>query len=414
MMCLALVRFILKGWIYEFYVQPTYHFTYVGLEWITPPAPPNIYLFYGFMLGLTLMIALGFFFRPAILLFFLMFTYSEFWDKTFYLNHYYLISLLSFLMAFLPMNAVASWDSIYRKKQPFIPRINGVTLLKIQLGTVYFFGGIAKIGYDWLVLGQPLKIWFSANEHVPVIGAVLNLPYVPLIVSWAALLFDLTAPFLLFNKVTRPWIYPVVILFHTLTALLFPIGMFPWFMCAFSLLFFDAKFHRRVMEILFRKKNPPTPLPFLSRHIQPVPGAILFVFFLFQMLMPFRAWLYPGNPLWHEQGFRFSWRIMLMEKNGYVEYEVKVKETGETFGVHPSQFLTQKQVQQMSFQPDMILQFAHYLRDYYQKVGLGETEIRVEAYVSLNGRGSRPLVDSSIDLAVEKEGWAHKKWITTW
>src|SRR5690606_40737210 len=87
-----------------------------------------------------------------------------------------------------------------------------------------------------------------------------------------------------------------------------------------------------------------------------------FVFFLFQMLMPFRAWLYPGNPLWHEQGFRFSWRIMLMEKNGYVEYEVKVKETGETFGVHPSQFLTQKQVQQMSFQPDMILQFAHYLR----------------------------------------------------
>lgn len=103
-----------------------------------------------------------------------------------------------------------------------------------------------------------------------------------------------------------------------------------------------------------------------------------------------------------------------MEKNGYVEYEVKVKETGETFGVHPSKFLTQKQVQQMSFQPDMILQFAHYLRDYYQKVGLGETEIRAEAYVSLNGRGSRPLVDSSIDLAVEKGGWAHKKWITTW
>ena len=32
-----------------------------------------------------------------------------------------------------------------------------------------------------------------------------------------------------------------------------------------------------------------------------------------QLAFPFRYLLYPGNIFWTEEGYRFSWRVMLME-----------------------------------------------------------------------------------------------------
>ncbi|WP_221392601.1 HTTM domain-containing protein [Dyadobacter sp. NIV53] len=130
--------------------------------------------------------------------------------------------------------------------------------------------------------------------------------------------------------------------------------------------------------------------------------------------MPFRSHLYAGNVLWHEQGFRFSWNIMLMEKNASLEYEVKVMETGKQFTVKPAQFLTRIQARQCSFQPDMIIQFAHMLHDHYVKSGVGETEIRAVCYASVNGHQSNLLIDPEVDLAKEQDSFTAKKWITTW
>jgi hypothetical protein len=413
MMSLAIIRFFSKGWIEDFYAKPAYFFSYYGFEWAKPPPLPYLYAIYCLLLILSLMIMAGLFFRLSIISFFLLFTYTELWDKTVYLNHYYLISLLAFLMSFLPMNAVAALDCLRRSPTYRLPKfpLESDLLLKIQIGSVYFFGGIAKIGYDWLFLGQPLKIWLSANSDLPFIGHLLTLEPVAIAISWFAMLFDLSAPFLLYSAKTRPFIYPVVILFHLLTALFFPIGMFPWFMSVFTLIYFSPQWHRRIMNFVFKSDRFCPEVTFMRRTVY---SQFLFLglFFLFQLLMPFRAWLYPGNPLWHEQGFRFSWRIMLMEKNGSTEYLVKSVETGKTFTVHPSEFLTRRQVIQMSFQPDMILQFAHHLHDHYLKEGLGETEIRAVSYASLNGKGSRLLVDGEIDLAKQKEGWQHKNWIT--
>ncbi len=411
-MSIALTRFILKGWISDFYETPAFFFSYYGFSWASPPPQPFLNGIYYILLLLAILIMLGLFFRTAIVLFFLLFTYTELWDKTVYLNHYYLISLLSFLMSFMPMNAVASLDCLYKRRQRPAGKTGAFSssLLKIQIGSVYFFGGIAKIGSDWLFLAQPLKIWLSANAHLPVIGSLLAQPFTACATSWLAMIFDLSAPFLLYSGKTRHWIYPVVALFHVFTALLFPIGMFPWFMCVFTLIFFPADWHRRVMTLLF---PGPRFQPIVTEQAPAVTvkGLAAF-FFLFQALMPLRAWLYPGNPLWHEQGFRFSWRIMLMEKNGTVEYLVRVKETGKEFLVNPSGFLTPRQVQQMSFQPDMILQFAHYLHAFYLESGIGDTEIRASCYVSLNGKSSRLLIDPDTDLAVQKAGWHHKDWIT--
>ena len=64
----------------------------------------------------------------------------------------------------------------------------------------------------------------------------------------------------------------------------------------------------------------------------------------------------------------------------------------------------------MSFQPDFILEYAHYLKDYYAKQGK-DMAVYVESYVALNGRRSQPYIDSSIDLTDLQESFKHKTWV---
>jgi hypothetical protein len=247
-----------------------------------------------------------------------------------------------------------------------------------------------------------------------VIGSLLTETWVAFLLSWFAMFFDLSAPFFLSLKRTRIYMYSVIVVFHLLTHFLFYIGMFPWMMIFTALIFFPAKLHQKVMDFFFGRWKQ------LSIAIQPRQGShfliftFLFIFFGFQFLMPFRSYLYGGNLLWHEQGFRFSWNIMLMEKNASLEYEVKIKETGRQFTVRPNKYLTRIQARQCSFQPDMILQFAHMLHQYYLDSGVGDTEIRAVCYASVNGHESNLLINPNVDLAKERDSFAPKKWITEW
>ena len=145
----------------------------------------------------------------------------------------------------------------------------------------------------------------------------------------------------------------------------------------------------------------------LSRWVK---GAIL-VFVAFQILFPWRYLLYPGNLFWTEEGYRFGWRVMLMEKAGTATFFVKDSKTGREGEVVNSEFLNAHQEKQMAFQPDMILQFAHFLKKHYEKKGVYDPKVRVETYVTLNTRPSKLLIDPAIDLTKQQDTWAHKTWI---
>lgn len=110
-MLLSTLRFMLKGWVSEFYIDPIYHFTYLGFQWVQP-LPPNlmgaVFMILALLAG---MIALGAFYRVSITAFFLLFTYVELIDKTYYLNHYYFISVMSLLMIVLPLHRKWSVDT---------------------------------------------------------------------------------------------------------------------------------------------------------------------------------------------------------------------------------------------------------------------------------------------------------------
>lgn len=418
MMLFSIVRFMSYGWVKKLYIDPQFHFTYYGFEWVKPLGDFTYLLFA--ICGLsTICVAIGYKYRWAIAVFFITFTYIELMDKTTYLNHYYFISLVSFIMIFLPANSYFSVDA-YRNPNLIFERIPRwqVDVLKLMLGIVYFYAGLAKLNSDWLFEAMPLKIWLPANSDLPLVGSFLNEAWSQYAFSWIGAIYDLSIPFLLLYRPTRIFGFIMVLIFHIFTKILFPIGVFPVVMIISTLIFFTAGFHHKVLSWiakLFRikmsvfdnglqKEESPVGIYTAKRNF-------LVAFMVLQLLFPFRYLLYPGELFWTEEGFRFSWRVMLMEKAGYTQFTVIDPETKQKIIVNNSNFLTPFQEKQMSFQPDFILEYAHFLHDFYRGQGIKNPEVRVESYVALNGRLSRKYVDPKVDLAKEKESFQHKNWI---
>ncbi|WP_420387969.1 HTTM domain-containing protein [Roseivirga sp.] len=418
MMCFSIIRFWANGWIDKLYIQPGFFFSYYGFEWVKPLGNWT-YLFFVICALSSLAVAFGYKYRVAIVSFFISFTYIELMDKTTYLNHYYFISLLSFLMIFLPASHYYSVDAWLNQKirHQFIPRWT-IDSIKLLLGIVYCYAGLAKLNSDWLVHAMPLKIWLPGRYDLPLLGDLMQQEWVHYGFSWAGAAYDLAIPFLLLYKRTRPFAFVMVVVFHVLTRVLFPIGMFPYIMIVSSLIFFDASLHQKILATLSKWIKVPfeifqnnTVLSQSAWDGRRYKRRLIMAFFTIQLLLPFRHYMYPGELFWTEEGFRFSWRVMLMEKAGYSNFKVVNKQTGERFYVDNSDFLTSFQEKQMSFQPDFILEYAHYLKKHFESQGHENIGVYVESYVALNGRKSQPYIDPEIDLTQEKESFKHKSWI---
>ena len=138
---------------------------------------------------------------------------------------------------------------------------------------------------------------------------------------------------------------------------------------------------------------------------------VIGLFFVIQFLLPWRYLMYPGELFWTEEGFRFSWRVMLMEKAGYSQFKIVDGKSGRRFYVDNSDFLTPFQEKQMSFQPDFILQYAHFLAEHFKKDGHRNIEVYVENYVALNGRKSAPYIDPNVNLLEFEDSLSHKSFI---
>src|ERR1700743_3383272 len=101
-MHISVIRFILKGWLSDFYIKPKFHFTFYGFDWVKPLGASGMYALFAVLVIASIFVTIGYFYRASIITFFLCFTYIELIDKTTYLNHYYLISVISFLLIWVP------------------------------------------------------------------------------------------------------------------------------------------------------------------------------------------------------------------------------------------------------------------------------------------------------------------------
>ena len=416
-MCVSMLRFIAYGWIDRLFIEPTFRFKYWGFEWVEALSPPLMHALVWALAALALAMAAGFRFRLAAWLFTLGFAYLELLDVTNYLNHYYLAALLAALLALSPAHRALSIDACLEpgRASQVAPRF-WLYLFRFQVGVVYTFAGLAKAHSDWLLHAQPLRIWLGSVTDMPVLGALFAQPWAPIAMSWAGFLFDTTIVWWLLFRRTRPFAYALVIVFHTLTGLLFPIGMFPVIMVLAALVFFEPDWPRRLAAAVLPRLRGSV---LAGSALATAPGrgigraalALTALYCAAQLIVPLRFLAYGGNVRWHEQGMRFSWRVMVREKNGSVTYLVKQKSTGRVLHVSPSRYLTPLQERDMSAQPDLILRLAHHGRDDIERRGFGPVEVRVEALVSLNGRKLAPLIDPDVDLTQIEDGIGLARWI---
>lgn len=440
LMAVEMARFFQHGWVHGLFVEPAYHFTYPGLDWVRPWPGDGMLWHFGILLAAAVLVTLGVYYRAAIIVFALGFTYVFVLDAAFYQNHFYLICLLAWLMALIPADRAWSLDAALdpRRRSATAP---GWTLwiLRAQIAIVYTFAGLAKLNPDWL-RGEPVRTFLAQAPDVAVLGPLLGHPAAPWIIAYGGLMLDLTVVPLLAWARTRPAALAAAVAFHLANAALFPIGIFPWLMIGTLPLLLPPAWTRAAGEIALAAVAPRPgrrargPMP-----AEPVPSAVpsprhmparsttsavpappvwpagplrpaLAAFFAIQVALPLRHLAYPGNPSWTGEGERFAWRMMLDLKTGSTAFTAVDPATGERREIDPATQLADWQVRKLEIRPDLILQYAHHLRD---GLSPSRSDIRIYAHatLSLNGRPARPLVDPAVDLVSEPRTFRPAHWI---
>ena len=419
-----------------YWIDPAVHFTYPGFSWVKPWPGDGMYyhvVALGILAGL---IGLGIAYRLACVLFFIGFTYLFLLEQTLYLNHYYFVCLISFLMIFIPADRAYSlrrWIRGHGAKETVA--FWSLFLLRAQMAIVYIFGAIAKLNADWF-RGEPVRMWLADKASTPWIGPLFERPETYLLVAWGGFALDLLIVPLLLWRRTRVFAYSVGLLFHLLNAWFFRIGIFPWFSMAATTLFFDPDWPRRAfawMRSVFSRGRiaansaeegaalvpaigshpaiPETNGSAPGRHSRAVAAAVC-IYLGVQMAIPLRHWFYPGDVAWTEEGHQFSWRMKLRDKKGTADFVVTDPQTGESWIEPLSRHMPKWQSRVVVKRPELIRQFARYLADYYrQELGHSVT-VRVHSQVSLNGQPAAPLVSPAVDLSREPYRLGAAPWVT--
>ncbi len=401
------------------YLKPKFFFSFIpGMQMY----PGNgIYLHFAIMAISAACIGFGLWYRAATVVFFLAHTYLFLLEKAYYQNHFYLICLLSLLLIILPANRVWSIDNSEGTMPTWVPRWS-VLCLKFQIVIVYFFGGIAKLNSDWM-RGQPQTEYLHELANQAIIGPIVSQPWFAHLVTYGGIIVDLSLGFLLFYRPTF-WLGAAIALaFHVTNSRLFQIGIFPWLMIGTISLFAPYDWPHRILaklEILKGKFKASTTSSTTVANIDNAEKStdtaksivlrnsiiliFLHVYFAFQLLIPLRRFLYPGDTSWTELGHRFSWSMMLRTKL-IKSFEVIVTDprNGAKLNVDLTSDMSVKQTHAMMTRPDMIWYFAQYIADREkQKLGVRPI-VKVRALESLNLRPIQDFIDPSVDLAAQKD-----------
>jgi hypothetical protein len=416
-------RYFWYGWISRYYIEPQimlsfWPFSQYFVDGLPRLSGLGFYALFGGMAAASVAIILGYHYRVAVGFFFLAFTYIEVLDFTHYLNHHYLIWLLLIIAFFAPCHRSFSLDvGAGRVEAGEKISAEWLYLLRFQLFCVYFFAGLAKVQTDWLIEAQPLKIWLARSADFPLIGGLLATNFAAFSMSWAGAIYDLLIGFALLYAPTRKGAYFLVIVFHAMTYALFDIGIFPFVMVGMTTLFFEPKQHQQWIFwlkkgidkiIIFNLSKLKLIINFVPQFdkVQPnyiatsTPLRLFFAAYIgLQIYLPLRSHFIGRQVLWDEIGFRFSWRVLLIEKSGAAIFTVRDAITGQESEIDNKAYLTDKQEFMMQTQADFMIVYAHFLAAQYKAKGYAAPQVFVRSRVAINGGRSQSFFRPDIDLA---------------
>ncbi|MEM0997451.1 MAG: HTTM domain-containing protein [Bacteroidota bacterium] len=408
---MQIINFVSVDFISKDLVKPVLHFKWYFFSYVEPLPKAGLELLLFVLAAAAVLIALGRFYRIAVAIWFVGFTYLWLLDKGFFNNHYYLMSILCAMMFFLPADR---WD-LFRKNAPrvSIPRWY-VLAIKVQLFIVFFWAAINKMQAGWLVNHQPIA--FILDYKAQFTGdASWDSGLLENGMVWGGLFFDLLVIPALWWRPTRWFAVAGMVVFNGFNYYIFhdvgEIGIFPWLLLATVILFFPAdsgEWIRARLGIARKKAQNKSALRGKHKSPQqpeagtPLPRlAWVFTAFLaFQLIFPARHLLVPGHVDWTGEGQRFAWRMKIMYKDFEMHwYMVDQAGQGPRYEVNLGGILTPKQYTALGYYPDLIPPMARYLKEDARRRGLSDPIIQVDFKSGLNGWGQQNLLDPTVDAA---------------
>lgn len=431
-----MASYFFTGWVKETYITPAFNYSYI--PFIQPPSEPMLWGVFFLCVFSALLIATGLYYRAAAIAFCLLHTYIFLLDRAEFLNHEYLISLTSLLLAIAPANNVFSLDRYFHPEKfptQTIPRWN-LLIIKIQLVIVYLYGALWKINPDWL-RGIPCEQFMTGNAGLRFFLPFSLDPLFPQFLSYGGILVDGLVPIFLIIPQTFWCAVALAVPFHLMNSILFNIGVFPFFMLG-ALALFPPHDWPRTLAVKWRnlraklrpaaeqsKRAVISTSEEIRKQIESMTPQVvtagkwstvaMLVFFhaylLIQLVAPLRHLAYEDNVDWTEEGYYFAWRMMLhMKFSDIVMYETN-PETGIRQKIDVTKYLNKRQLEVLSRRPELTHHFAQWYADKVEKESGVRPVVKAKCIASLHNRPWQDLIDPRVDLASQPFNMEKKSWI---
>jgi len=401
---------IATGWVRRVMVEPEFTFNFIGFDFLQIFIGEGMYAYFALMGIFGIMVMLGYKYRFAMLFYAIMWSGAYFMQKTSYNNHYYLMVLLCWMMAFLPANKDLSLDA------KLIPnfRSNKMSqwvrwVVVLQIFIVFTYGSIAKWYPDWFN-GTAPGVILRSKQHYYIIGDLLQQKWIHYIVAYFGIIFDLIIiPMLLWKK-TRLLGFYLSLFFHLFNSIVFQVGIFPYMSIAFALFFFSSEtLNKRFLKNRNRKLY--TGNEIVIPKYKNILIDIFSIYFIIQIGLPLRHWAIKDDVLWTEEGHRLSWRMMLRSKSGTLTLRIEDKATGEKKVYDYRSILSKKQQRGIKTKPDLMWQFAQRIKEDENKKGK-DVAVYFSSKVSINGGPYFQFTNPDVDIASQKwEVFKHTDWL---
>ena len=380
LMLWEVLHFFSNGLLGALFVEPAFLFKFHGFEWVRPWPGAWLYVHFAALGVLSILVMIGLWYRVAVALFAVGFTYVFLLDQGLYLNHFYLICLVSGLMTFVPADRRWSIDAMKHRDRPAVVPAWSLWLLRSQFGIVYLYGGLAKLNGEWFH-GEPMRSFLAAQGETLFIGPHVESAWLIWFFTIGGLLFDLLVVPLLLWRRTRIIAFAAATCFHLGNSVLFNIDVFPWFMIAATTLFLSPDWPRRLIA---RWRPAPTAPDETSDAARAEPVAtrrklvlgLIGAYLAVQLLVPLRHFLYPGSALWTEEGNRFAWHMLLGVKRTEVRFQVTDASNEKVWIVDPADFLPPREVGLLNTSSTLTAGYMLTLAEQWRDNGYDDVTIR--------------------------------------
>ncbi|XP_025408245.1 vitamin K-dependent gamma-carboxylase isoform X2 [Sipha flava] len=375
-------------------------------------------LAYAFMFSGVLGMLTGFQYRTSCAMYAISYWYIFLADKTSWNNHSYLFGLL--IVIFSVTDAHRNWsaDSWQRRKiaseeSSLVPRWNYL-LLRIQFFIMYFVAGLKKFEPDWL---RGYSVMSLGRHHVfTPFRYVFSAEFVDhWIVHVGGFVIDLFSGFGLCFRFTRPLTTVVLLAFHSMNAMMFTIGMFPYVCAAMLPVFFNPSVTSKVLRDFAGIGRNDSQKPMLAvyklptRTKQNAITACLCAYTILQLFLPYSHFITQGYNGWRNGLYGYSWDMMVYNID-VAKIQVKVVDHArrEYFFLDPHSWTDNVK---WALHGDMLPQFAECVATNMPDRS-ANMSVRMDVWGSLNGRFHQRLVDPKADLLhAHWSPWSPAPWL---